>query len=162
MPYYDRAVPPGGRGNIKIVLRTRGRSGDVRKSAKIVSNDPNWPQAFLGIRVFVKPVITLSQLYLNFYLKEGENVAKEVEITAKLDNPLALSPLKFNLDGKLIYRMEEIEKGKRFRIRFESVPGPVESYRGFLRLKTNYPEKPEITIWIWGHVREKQDEGSRT
>ena len=26
--------------------------------------------------------------------------------------------------------------------------GIVGNYRGFLKLKTNYPEKPKITIWI--------------
>jgi hypothetical protein len=46
--------------------------------------------------------------------------------------------------------VEEIEKGRRFKIRFISIPGPPQTYHGFLNLKTNYPEKPEINIRIRG------------
>lgn len=42
--------------------------------------------------------------------------------------------------------------------RFTSIPGPAGTYRGVLRLKTNYPEKPEITIPIRARFR-KGDKG---
>jgi len=46
------------------------------------------------------------------------------------------------------YRIEEVEPGRIFRVHFTSIPGPSGNYRGILKLKTNYPEKPEITIRI--------------
>lgn len=73
-----------------------------------------------------------------------------VEIKAGLDKPLALTPEEFNLEGKLTYRIEEIEKGRRFKIHFTSIPGSSQSFHGFLNLKTNYPEKPIINIRIRG------------
>ena len=51
--------------------------------------------------------------------------------------------------------IEEIEKGKKFRIRFKSIPGPPQTYTGFLKIKTNYPEKPEITVRIRGRIGKK-------
>lgn len=80
-----------------------------------------------------------------------------VEIKAGLDKPLALTPEEFNLEGKLTYRIEEIEKGRRFKIHFTSIPGPSQRFNGFLNLKTNYPEKPIINIRIRGRfLKEKK------
>ena len=82
------------------------------------------------------------------YGKEGQKVTKIVEIKAGLDEPLALTLEEFNLEGKLTYRIEEIEKGRRFKIHFTSIPGPSQRFNGFLNLKTNYPEKSIINIRI--------------
>lgn len=49
--------------------------------------------------------------------------------------------------------MQEIEKGRKFRIRFTSIPGPAQAYHGILKIKTNYPEKPEIILKIRGSIR---------
>lgn len=83
-----------------------------------------------------------------------------IEIRAGLDRPLTLTPSEFNLEEKLTYTVEEIEKGRKFRIRFTSIPGPPQTYHGFLNLKTNYPEKPEINIRIRGRfVKVKKPTG---
>ncbi|UCF82333.1 MAG: hypothetical protein JSV50_14180 [Desulfobacteraceae bacterium] len=71
-----------------------------------------------------------------------------IEIRAGLDRPLTMTPSQFNLEGKLTYTVEEIEKAKIFKIRFTSIPGAPQTYHGFLNLKTNYPQKPEINIRI--------------
>jgi len=51
------------------------------------------------------------------------------------------------------YRIEEVEPGRLFKVHFTSIPGPAETYRGVLKLKTNYPEKPEIIIPIRARFR---------
>ena len=109
----------------------------------------------------MKPGITLSRRFINFHVAEGQSVTKEVEILAHLDAPLTLTPQPFNLDGKMTYRLEEIEKGRKYRILLRNIPGPEGDYRGSLRLKTNYPMKPELTVWIWGHVRKHDEESGR-
>jgi hypothetical protein len=62
-------------------------------------------------------------------------------------------PVHFNLAEKLSYTIQEIEKGRKFRIRFTSIPGPAQAYHGILKIKTNYPEKPEIVLRIRGSIR---------
>ena len=107
----------------------------------------------------MKPVITVSHRYVNLYGMEGESIAREVEIRAGLDKPLTLKPIQFNLEGRLTYAIGEIKKGRRFQIRFTSIPGPPQTYQGFLKLKTTYPEKPEIIIRIRGRFVEKMKKG---
>jgi hypothetical protein len=48
------------------------------------------------------------------------------------------------------YFLSEIERGKRYRVTFQNVTRKRENYRGFLKLKTNFAEKPDVTIWIIG------------
>jgi len=104
----------------------------------------------LEVKAFVKVPIYLSSRYVNLWGKEGQSVTRVIEIRSGLDKPLTLSPSQFNLEEKLTYTVKEIEKGRIFKIRFTSIPGPPQTYRGFLKLKTNYPEKPVINIMIRG------------
>ena len=72
-----------------------------------------------------------------------------------LDKPLELTPVKFNLEGKLEYVIDEIEKGRQFQILFTSIPVNERKYNGLLKLRTNYPEKQEIIIPIRGQIEKK-------
>ena len=71
-------------------------------------------------------------------------MSRVVLIRGQLDEPLELTPIEFSLEGKVNYRVEELEQGRRFKIHFTNIPGPQKSYQGFLKLKTNYIETPEI------------------
>jgi hypothetical protein len=67
-----------------------------------------------------------------------------------MDKALTLEESQFSISEKVTYRIEELEPGRDYRIHFTTIPGMagVGSYRGVLKLKTNYPEKPDVTIWI--------------
>ena len=97
----------------------------------------------------------MSPLRVDLYAMEGESVTRVVEVKSNLNEPMTLAPLEFQLQEKVTYEIEEIEKGRLFRIRFTNIPGPVETFRGSLRLKTNYREKPVVTITIWGRIAKR-------
>lgn len=150
MADFDRVIPPGGEGGIKLRVETKGYSGPKHWSAKVYTNDPRKKIAEIGLKAFVKAPIRLSSRYVYLYGTEGKTISQEVEILAGLERPLTLQPIEFSLDPLVTYRLLEIEKGCRFHIRFSSNPSSQKTYQGFLKLKTNYPEKPEIIIWIRG------------
>ena len=160
MAFFDRAIPPGGEGKITLSIRTKGYEGAHQWSAKVNTNDPRMKVLTLSIKAFVKALIYLSPRYVNLRGTEGQSITGVVEIRAGLDKPLTLEPGQFNLEDKVKYTIEEIEKGRRFKVHFTNIPGPSQTYRGFLKLKTNYPEKPEVTIWIKGRfAKAKKGEG---
>ena len=152
MASFDRAIPPGGEGKITLSVRTKGYEGAKRWSAVVYTNDPIMKTVNLRVKALVKVPIHISPRYVNLYGKEGQSVTRVIEIRAGLNKPLTLTPSQFNLEGKLTYVLEEIEKGRRFKIRFTVIPGPPQTYHGFLKLKTNYPEKPVISIRIRGRI----------
>ena len=160
MASFDRAIPPGGEGKIILSIRTKGYEGAKRWSARVYTSDPKMGIIDLYVKAFVNVPIYLSPRYVNFNGREGQSLTRVVEIRAGRDEPLTLTPSQFNLEGKLIYTVDEIEKGKIFKIRFTSIPGAPQTYHGFLNLETNYPEKPEINIRIRGRfVKVKKGAG---
>jgi len=93
---------------------------------------------------------------VQFTGRNDVSVTKEIEIGAGIDRTLIITPQLFTLPGKVTWSLQEIQKGEKFRIRLKSIPGGSEDYRGFLTLKTNFPEKPELTIWIIGRFTKQK------
>lgn len=107
----------------------------------------------IRIKAFVKNPISVSSPYVNIVGKEYQTLITLVEVKAELDRPLELTPARFDLNEKLSFKIVEIEKGRKFRIHFTSPPAPAQAYEGILKLRTNYPEKPEIILKIRGRIR---------
>jgi hypothetical protein len=143
-------IPPGGEGTITLRINTRGYERRIRKSAKVNTNDPALNVVHIALLAFVKVPVYLSSHYVFLRGNQGASVTRSIEIRAGLDKPLALERGQFTLQGKVNYVLEEIEKGKRFKISFTNVSDDSGSYAGFLRLETNYPEKPFLDIRIRG------------
>lgn len=158
MASFDRSIPPGGEGKITLTVDTRGYEGNIHKTAVVYTNDPKMARFTLGVRAFVHVPISVKPRYVRFHGREDVEVTKSVEITAGLDKPLTLEPGQSNLEGKLTYKIVEIDKGRKFRVYFTNIPGGVGAYMGFLNLKTNYNEKPVVNIRISGRfVKAKTD-----
>ncbi|PKN66487.1 MAG: hypothetical protein CVU57_05835 [Deltaproteobacteria bacterium HGW-Deltaproteobacteria-15] len=153
---FDPAVPPGGEGKVTLTVRTVGYSGAKQWGAGVFTNDPNFKEISLTLKAFVKPLLTVSPTHVRFDSLPEEIATREVVIKTEISKPLALVPGQFTLGERLTYRIEEMEKGKRFKVVLQTIPGRSEGFNGFLKLKTGYPEKPEIKIWIMGYPSEKR------
>jgi hypothetical protein len=152
---FDPAVPPGGEGKITLTVKTKGYQGSVRKSARVKTNDPENENVILVIRANVKVPIYVSSRYVHLYGSGDSEVQKTVKIMAELNKPLTLTVAEFIPQDKLKYAIETVQKDKEYRVKFISIPGIKENYRGVLKLKTNYPEKPEITLVIHGRFKSR-------
>jgi hypothetical protein len=147
---YDKAIPPGGEGKIILKVNTKGYDGWISKRAQVHTNDPRRRIMKLTLKAFVKVAIQLSPRYVYLKGEPGQTVTKAVEISARLEKPLLIETGRFTLDSQVNYHIEEIDKGKRYRIHFTNIPGPPGSFRGLLELTTNYPERPKLQIPIRG------------
>lgn len=148
MVRFDRTIPPGGEGGITLRINTAGDQGRVSRGANVYSDDPSHPVETLAMSFLVRLAVQVAPDHVFFNGTEGQKITKIVRVNSGLDKPLILEPTYFNLDKKLTYRVEEINKGKNYKIHFTNIPGPADSFYGFLKLKTNYSEKPEIKIPI--------------
>lgn len=155
-PAYDRKIPAAGQGNITLKLDTRGYEGKIKRTAVVFSNDPRNPRQSLTIQADVQVPIHLSKGHVIFKGVAGQEISKAIDIKAQLSKPLKLETSSFDLDRKVTYRIEEIDPGKSYRIHFSNIPGPAGPFHGSLKLKTNYPEKLEITIKIRARFKDKR------
>lgn len=84
---------------------------------------------------------------------EGEIKTGEVYITGNLEKPLKIEAYSFSLDGKVNYEIDTIEEGKQYKVKFENIPDISGSHIGYLKLKTNYTERPSIKIRVSSRFR---------
>ncbi|MFC1494720.1 hypothetical protein ACFL6W_05520 [Thermodesulfobacteriota bacterium] len=83
----------------------------------------------------------------------GEVKTKEVFITGNLEEPLKIEVVSFDLKGKVQYEIETLKEEKQYKVKFENIPDVKGSFKGYLRMKTNYPESPGIKIRISGRFK---------
>ncbi len=150
---YDSEIPPGGRGKIEVKVNTQGSNGRERWGVTVYTNDPNWKEAVLDLRAEVRDPIVVSASSVQFSGESRVSSTRVIDIRSGIDRPLVIEPHAFDLAGKVDYSVEEIQKGKSFRVTLKNLPGPFDFYRGSLAFKTNFPEKPELTIWIFGRFK---------
>lgn len=148
MAHYDRVIPPGGEGRISLKINTRGYRGNVSKRARIYTNEPGKRYQAVGIQVFVTVPIYVTSQHVYLRGPADRNVMSSVMVKGDGTRDLKLEETAFTLTEKVTYRLEEIEAGKHYRIHFTRLPGQVGVYRGILKLKTTYPEKPELAIGL--------------
>jgi hypothetical protein len=148
--HYDRSIPPGGEGKITLKFNSKGFEGRIRKAARVYTNDPKNPRDTLIIDALVKTPIIISNRLVFLRGTTQETITTSVDITGELDKPLKLEPVDYTLDKKVKFNIEEITKGKRYRVTFTSIPNVGNYYQGLLRLRTSYAEKPEVVIHVRG------------
>jgi hypothetical protein len=139
-----------------MIVRTKDYAGMIIKRLRVYTNDPSLPQVLLGVKAFVKAPLYVLPPYVSLYSLRNESPSLAVEIKAGLEKPLTLEPGDFSLQGEVAYRIDELEKGRRFRVVIFDLPGGSEAYRGYLNLKTNYSEKPVVNIKIIGRFVEPE------
>ena len=87
---------------------------------------------------------------VNLRGKAGETKRINLSISAGLDEPLILKPIKLSneLEGKVSYSLNEVEKGKLYKINFQNNPDIAGNFDGYLWLSTNYKGKPKIRVRV--------------
>jgi len=149
---FDRSIPPGGEGKITLKLNTRGYEGKLRKATVVYTNDPNASREMLFFEALVKTAIMISDRMVLLKGTTRETITRTVDIKGELNRPLKLDPVDYTLDKKVKFSIEEVAKGKHYRVTFTSIPNVGNSYQGLLKLRTSYPEKPELVIYVRGRL----------
>ena len=149
---FDRTIPAGGEGNIHLKVKTSGFSGNIQKKATILTNDPKSPKSYVTIKAKVKSLISVTPRTAILRGFKDEQITKELTIQALEDIPLQLSPIDFSLSDKATYLIETVEKDKIYHIVFTNKWKQEGKYRGVLKVKTSYPEKPMLRIGIYGDI----------
>ena len=148
MASFDKAVLPGGEGKITVKINTKGYRGTRTWRILVLTNDPQAQKTYLSIKANIKNPVYLSSHRVYLYAIEGQDAAKSIILRGELPEPLTIEPEEFSLEGVATYEITEMEKGRRYKIRFSLVPGEPKFMRGHLKIKTNYPEKPTVTVVV--------------
>lgn len=134
-------------------MKTKGYQGNLKKSATIHSNDPENPQIKLTLSAQIKVPISLEPRGVLLHGFIDENITAVMTIKAHEDQPLILEPVKLSLPNKVTYDLKTIEEGRAYQVTFRNISKKRDKYNGFLKLKTNYTNKPQITAMVFGYIK---------
>ncbi len=153
MARFDRTIPPGGEGKITLEVKTKGYQGNVNKSARIFSNDPNKPQLTISMKGNIWTPIQMSPRSVHLGGGLGDKIEKVVNLESKKKEPLTLKLASVSIAEKIGVELKETEKGRKYQLVVKNLVREEGRYRGRIKLTTNYSEKPEIVIRVSGYVR---------
>jgi hypothetical protein len=129
----------------------------IEKTARVFSNDPRSNIEVLTLKANIRQSVQVSPASLMFQGQEGVAQTRSVDIVSMDEKPLDIKPGSFNLKDKMTYRIEEVQKGKLFRIYFTSLPEAAGIFNGVLVLMTNYDDTPEMRIPLNGNFQKNAD-----
>jgi len=112
------------------------------------------------VRATVQVPVAVSTPYVYFAGLSDSVIHKTIEIEGRDEHPIRIEPLSFDLAGKVVFRIEEVKPGREFHVHLSTIPGWKGTYLGALKLKTNHPRKPTLTIRIRGRIKEAPGKGT--
>lgn len=153
MARYDRTIPPGGEGKITLEVKTKSYQGNVHKSARVFTNDPKHAQMTIGLKGKVWVPVRVSPHVVHLRGVEGEPVERLVSLEAQKKDPLEVKVASVSIPDKIDVAVKEVQKGRKFQVTVKNKVTTAANYNGSIKLSTNYPDKPEITVRVSANLR---------
>jgi len=155
---YDRVIPPGGTGKIRLRINTDRVRGKFEKKALVWCNDRARMSIALYLRGEVRPHVGLDPGgYVSLWGVAGRTIRSAVKITNNHQRPMKITRVRQDLGDRVRWELVPVRPGYVYRLTLtDHSPSPGE-YSGYFRLETDLPEKPELVIIVNGMVRPKEE-----
>lgn len=125
--------------------------GKIHKSATVFSNDPQNPRVTLSVKGRIKALISLSPGNSIFFRGLANQIEEKSIGMSSTSKPFHITKLESDLDKHIAYRLETVEEGKHYRLEVKNRTEEG-NYRGFIKVYTDMPQKPEIMIRVAGNI----------
>ena len=156
MARYDRVIPPGGTGKLKLSIDTSSVRGEFEKKAIVWSDDLERRSIALYLTGEVKPHISLEPGgYLSLWGVKGKAPRENLDIINNHDKPLKINYIESDLKDHVRWTLKEVKSGYVYRLEVVDISKTTCDYSGHLYVRTDNSLKPELVIIINGHVSEK-------
>lgn len=153
MARFDRTIPPGGEGRITLELKTADYQGKIAKSAKVFSNDPKKSTLTIGLKGNIWPPVLVTPRHAQLNGIVGDTVETVVYLERQKQEPLMVRIGSISIPDKVEADLKEVEKGQSYELNIRNKVQGEARYLGKIQLATDYPERPEIQIKIYGNIR---------
>jgi hypothetical protein len=148
---FDRVIPPGGTGIVILTVDTEKILGEFEKKATIWSNDPDRKSIVVEMTGEVRPYISLEPGgYVSLWGAQGEVPKANLDIINNSEAFLKIEAIQpdSDLKDRVKWRLETVKPGLAYRLEIEDVSDGSGGYTGHLVIRTNHPEKPELSVIV--------------
>jgi len=82
-----------------------------------------------------------------------EKIEKVIHLRGEKKEPLIVKLASVSIPNKVEVKLQETQKGRTYQLKVRNKVKGKATYRGQVKLTTNYPEKPEVVVKITGNIR---------
>ncbi len=153
---YDKVIPPGEEGKIKIKLATKGYGGNtLTKSVRVNTNDPNHSNVELRISGEVKALADIipKSVFLNG--RAADNLSQVVKIIPDPKEPLKILKVTALNGTDFQYSLKEIENpgGRFYELTIENTRKTPGRYFDTISMITDRSDQAPLTIYVRGFIK---------
>ena len=156
MVRYDRAIPPGGVGQVTLQVNTGGFQGRVTKSAQVTTNDPRQRKSkiYLSFDVLTHIIVEPGpKIMLQGIV--GDAIQSVVHIRSAEKQPFKITRIETNLQSVIDYELSPKDDSDSYTLKVVSKTTDEKTASGFLTLHTNHPQKKVVKLSV--HLRVKPE-----
>ena len=156
MVRYDRAIPPGGVGQVTLQVNTGGFQGRVTKSAQVTTNDPRQRNSkiYLSFDVLTHIIVEPGpKIMLQGIV--GDAIQSVVHIRSAEKQPFKITRIETNLQSVIDYELSPKDDSDSYTLKVVSKTTDEKTASGFLTLHTNHPQKKVVKLSV--HLRVKPE-----
>jgi hypothetical protein len=155
--HFDRVIPPGGTGKVTLKIDGNRVIGEFHKKAIVWSNDPIRRSIALYLKGEVRPHISVEPGgYVSLWGTPGQVPPGHLDIINNHKKPIKIIRIDTDRPDRIKWRLRETKPGFVYRLEVEDIPKTAATYTGHLKVRTNNPKKPELTIIVNGDIRAKE------
>jgi len=153
---YDRAIPPGGVGQVTLQVNTSGFQGRVTKSAQVTTNDPRQRNTKIYLSMDVRSHILVEpgpKIMLQGIV--GDDIQSVVHIRSSENEPFEITRVETNLRPVIDYELSRKDDRGPYTLKVISKAADQKTASGFITLHTNHPKKNVVKLSV--HLRVKPE-----
>lgn len=150
---YDRRIPPGGQGRMRLTIASYSVLRQFTKETKVFLNDPARPEITLRLTGYGKPVIDLTPSHvIRLRGKPGEAVEGQVRVVSHLSGPLEITGAVTDTPHLLEFTLKPEQPGKVYLLTVRNRSSKPGNYAGKVELTTTSKHKPRLIIRVFGEL----------
>jgi hypothetical protein len=132
----------------------------MKKTANVYTNDKSRPRQDLVIAGPVENFATIRPQHVSLRGYAGDSVKGKVTITPEKKYPFKILDARAQNGKNINIQLDEINKsnGKAYELEVENLSQKTGRYYDTIVLKTDSKIRPELTIRVYGYLREPKSE----
>ena len=155
--FYDREIPPGENGKLSVRMRTDGYGGqDLQRFIKVKTTDPSRKKINLTLAGRVEKVYRMDPKVVKLNGKPGDEMEAVISIIPEKNHEFNILDIRADKGRFITYSLKEknISGSKGYEVKIIGSKKDAGFFFDKLFLKTDDSAVPEITIGVFGKVKE--------
>jgi hypothetical protein len=164
-PLDKDKIAPGEYATLDITLRVSSYSGNIGKTIRISSNDPDNSNITYSLKANVFTPITLNPKYLRMYnIAPNQESSASITLHNNTDNDITIKKSDIKLDGLTLDLKEDaiIPAQKDLTINAKYTPEKEGPFYGSLKFTTDSEEASHIDVSIRGSAKNPNPEADKS